>query len=161
MKASSLEHDSYGEVIDFELFTAQAAAGLHTTIEDFAKFAFRVFDENFKKLWEKEVTLPFKDRLFETTNYRIDNDGNVYLSGKLYHGSVRDRRGGKPNYQYIILAYRNNGADVKQYKVNLGDDFINELTYRISTMSPSVEPHSFHCRARVRPRRWLGEAPPL
>ena len=39
MKASSLEHNGFGEVIDFELFTAQAAAGLHTTINDFTKFA--------------------------------------------------------------------------------------------------------------------------
>ena len=36
---SSFEYDSFGEQIDFELFTAQAAAGLHTTIEDFTKFA--------------------------------------------------------------------------------------------------------------------------
>ncbi len=39
MTASSLEHNSYGEVIPFELFTAQAAAGLHTTIEDLTLFA--------------------------------------------------------------------------------------------------------------------------
>jgi len=39
LKSSSLEHNTFGEVIDFELFTAQAAAGLHTTIQDFTKFA--------------------------------------------------------------------------------------------------------------------------
>lgn len=39
MKASSQEHNNFGEVINFELFTAQAAAGLHTTIIDFTKFA--------------------------------------------------------------------------------------------------------------------------
>ena len=39
MKASSLEYNNFGEEIDFELFTAQAAAGLHTTIDDFTKFA--------------------------------------------------------------------------------------------------------------------------
>ncbi|EAR01462.1 serine hydrolase [Maribacter sp. HTCC2170] len=39
LNSSSLEHNSFGEVIDFELFTAQAAAGLHTTINDFTKFA--------------------------------------------------------------------------------------------------------------------------
>ena len=37
---SSLEYDNFGEQIDFELFTAQAAAGLHTTIEDFTRFAY-------------------------------------------------------------------------------------------------------------------------
>jgi len=40
MTASSSEYDSFGEAIDFELFTAQAAAGFHTTIEDFTRFAY-------------------------------------------------------------------------------------------------------------------------
>ena len=40
MAASASEYDNFGEKIDFELFTAQAAAGLHTTIEDFTRFAF-------------------------------------------------------------------------------------------------------------------------
>ena len=39
LKSSSQEHNNFGEVIDFELFTAQAAAGLHTNINDFTKFA--------------------------------------------------------------------------------------------------------------------------
>ena len=39
MAASSSEYDRYGEQTDFELFTAQAAAGLHTNIEDFTRFA--------------------------------------------------------------------------------------------------------------------------
>ena len=39
LNSTSLEHNGFGEVIDFELFTAQAAAGLHTTINDFTKFA--------------------------------------------------------------------------------------------------------------------------
>lgn len=46
LKASSKEHDQFGEVIDFELFTAQAAAGLHTTIEDFTKFAMASLYDN-------------------------------------------------------------------------------------------------------------------
>ncbi|WP_298903869.1 serine hydrolase [uncultured Psychroserpens sp.] len=40
LENSSLEYDNFGEQIDFELFTAQAAAGLHTTIEDFTRFAY-------------------------------------------------------------------------------------------------------------------------
>lgn len=39
LNSTSLEHNGFGEVIDFELFTAKAAAGLHTTINDFTKFA--------------------------------------------------------------------------------------------------------------------------
>ena len=37
---SASPYDRYGEPSDFELFTAQAGAGLHTTLDDFTRFAF-------------------------------------------------------------------------------------------------------------------------
>lgn len=40
MQGSAREYNDFGEEIDFELFTAQAAAGLHTTPEDFLKLAY-------------------------------------------------------------------------------------------------------------------------
>lgn len=39
MAASASPYDNYGEATDFELFTVQAGAGLHTTLEDFTRFA--------------------------------------------------------------------------------------------------------------------------
>ncbi|MGI9517130.1 MAG: serine hydrolase [Pirellulaceae bacterium] len=39
MAASASSYDKFAEPTDFELFTAQAAAGFHTTIEDFTRFA--------------------------------------------------------------------------------------------------------------------------
>ena len=39
MAASASPYDKYGEATDFELFTVQAGAGLHTTLEDFTRFA--------------------------------------------------------------------------------------------------------------------------
>ena len=57
VKASSLEHDGYGEVIPFEYFTAKAAAGFHTTIEDFAKFALATID-NQQQGQKKRVLQP-------------------------------------------------------------------------------------------------------
>ncbi|NNE26510.1 MAG: serine hydrolase [Saprospiraceae bacterium] len=51
MAASSMEYDNYGGLIDFELFTAQAAAGFHTTIQDFTQFVLANLynSKNFKK----------------------------------------------------------------------------------------------------------------
>ncbi|RMG24580.1 MAG: hypothetical protein D6730_12470 [Bacteroidetes bacterium] len=37
--ASASPYDKYGEPTDFELFTAQAGAGLHTTLEDLTRYA--------------------------------------------------------------------------------------------------------------------------
>ena len=52
LAASASEYDNFGEQIPFELFTAQAAAGLHTTIEDFTLFALANLSQN--EHWKKE-----------------------------------------------------------------------------------------------------------
>ena len=41
--ASASPYDNYGEKTDFELFTVQAGAGFHTTLEDFTRFAMASF----------------------------------------------------------------------------------------------------------------------
>lgn len=46
MQKSSEEHDAFGNRIDFELFTAKAAAGLHTNIEDFTNFVLASLNQN-------------------------------------------------------------------------------------------------------------------
>lgn len=50
MATSASEYDNFGEKTAFELFTAQAAAGLHTTIEDFTRFAIaNLYRNNYQK----------------------------------------------------------------------------------------------------------------
>lgn len=58
LKKSSEEFDAYGNKIDFELFTAKAAAGFQTTIEDFSKFL--LCNLNTKVLNESTVNLMTK-----------------------------------------------------------------------------------------------------
>ena len=65
MEASSKEHNGFGEVIAFELFTAQAAAGLHTTIDDFTKFALASLHSNEKVEKQQKVlnSIAIKDMM--------------------------------------------------------------------------------------------------
>lgn len=96
------------------------------------RFYLQIFDHEFNPLWSKEVMLPFDDNNFSIEEYKIDNDGNVYMLGVVYQDQSRFRRGGKPTYQYILLSYRDNGESVEEYKVDLGDKFITDLTYRVA-----------------------------
>lgn len=96
------------------------------------RFALKVLNQDFNQLWEKEITLPFNDSNFSVEEYRVDNAGNVYMLGVIYEDQTRFRRGGKPTYQYVVFAYRNNGTEVEEYKVDLGDKFITDLTYRVA-----------------------------
>ncbi|MEM8527917.1 MAG: hypothetical protein AAGG68_24970 [Bacteroidota bacterium] len=93
-------------------------------------FKLRVFDESFSELWSKDISLPYNNEIFSVEEYRVDNQGNVYLLGVLYQDRARTRRNGLPNYQYIILTYTKDGSQANEYKIKLRDKFITDLTFR-------------------------------
>ena len=43
------------------------------------KFSYRVFDENMKPVWGKEIELPYKDQFLKISNQLMDNENNIYL----------------------------------------------------------------------------------
>lgn len=90
-----------------------------------------VYTDNLMQQWTKEVELPFEDRDFQVESYEVDRDGNVYILGRLIDRNNISFFSNRPYYSYVIVAYRNNGKDVKQYDVSLGDDFITDLTIRV------------------------------
>lgn len=96
------------------------------------RFSLQVFDNQMDLLWDKEVQLPFNDEKFAVEEYKVDNEGNVYMLGVIYQDKARVRRSGSPNYQYVILAYRNGGESVEEYKINLNKKFITDLTFRVA-----------------------------
>ena len=96
------------------------------------RFSLQVFDNQLNTLWNKEVQLPFNDEKFAVDEYKVDNDGNVYMLGVIYEDKASARKGGKANYQYVILAYRDGGESVEEYKINLNNKFITDLTFRVA-----------------------------
>lgn len=97
LKASSLEHNPFGEAMDFELFTAKAAAGMHTTIEDFTKFAFAsLYKSNNNNKFQQVLSTRFLKEMMEPApvsngiyglGYQIESirDANMNLVG---HGGA-------------------------------------------------------------------------
>jgi len=69
------------------------------------KFGFHIFNNDFQQLWEKKVTLPYKEELFTIEDYEISDNGDVYLLGVNYKEKRKSKRKGKPNYNYHILGY--------------------------------------------------------
>ncbi|MGK0365179.1 MAG: hypothetical protein ACI85O_002244 [Saprospiraceae bacterium] len=96
------------------------------------RFAFRVFDKNMNELWKKNITLPYADDVFAVKEYRVDGDGNVYVLGIIYESrGARTQVGGRPAYRYTVLAYTQNGEEKQEYKIDLRDKFITDLTFRV------------------------------
>ena len=96
------------------------------------RFAFRVFDVGMELSWEKEIALPYSDETFSVEEYQVDDEGNVYLLGVIYEDKTRVRRQGKPTYLYTILTYKNGGEEVEEYRVDLDDKFVTDLTFRVA-----------------------------
>lgn len=95
------------------------------------RFGFRVFDQNFDLLWEKNIVLPYNDDQFTVEDYRVDDQGNVFLLGVLYEDGAKWRRRGNPTYRYVLLAYLDNGTSFEEIRIDLEDKFITDLTFRI------------------------------
>jgi len=96
------------------------------------KFGYCVYDNSMNLLWKKDITLPYNDELFDIERLRVDNEGNVYILNTVYKEKRRKKRNGEPNYQYVILSYKN-GADVAdEYPVNLPGKFLTDMQFTIS-----------------------------
>ncbi len=96
------------------------------------QLSIRVFDDQMLELWSKDIVLPYDDNKFVLEDYRVSNDGKVYLLGVLYQDAARVRRGGLPNYKYVILAYNSTNPKPTKYKIDLNEKFITDLTFRIA-----------------------------
>ena len=102
--------------------------------KDGQSFSLAVYDADFKEQWAKDAKLPYGKKNFSVEDYQVDNHGNVYLLGIIYtEGSNRLERRGKPTYQYDIVAYlKDSTLDVQEYKIQLKDKFITDLTFRVA-----------------------------
>ena len=96
------------------------------------QFALQVFDNKFESLWSKNVTLPYDNDRFSLEEYKISNDGDVFMMGVIYEDkSNRTRRRGKPTYSYTVLSYTKEGEKKQEYRIDLDDKFITDLTFEI------------------------------
>jgi hypothetical protein len=96
------------------------------------RLSLNVYNQALEKQWQKQVELPFRDNNFTMESIEVAPDGNVYLLGKIIEDRpLFDLNFNAPNYDYVVVAYTNNGNDMKQYDVSLGNDFITDLTIRV------------------------------
>jgi hypothetical protein len=96
------------------------------------RFSLQVFNDSLNLLWQREIVLPYADNLFSVEEYRVDNQGNVYLLGVRYKDGAGLRRRGTPDYEYVILAYTQDGSDVKTYEVDNSNYFLTDMTFRVA-----------------------------
>jgi len=120
----------FGEVVESENKDF-IAINLFVKNEDSDSFFVVVFDKNFEKLYEHNLSKintesKLKSSLFAYQNMKLDNQGNIYLLGKIYQSkSKKEKVKGSPNYKYELFKINSQG----QKQITLGDNyyFIDDL----------------------------------
>ncbi|MEQ9441709.1 MAG: hypothetical protein RIG62_21900 [Cyclobacteriaceae bacterium] len=96
------------------------------------RFGFHVYDSDFNLLWEKQITLGYQEELFEVERYRLDNQGDVHVLGKIFNEKRKERRKGEVNYKYQILSYRNQGNELTEYPVQMPGIYLSNMQIAIN-----------------------------
>ncbi len=112
--------------------TLAIIASVHDDKDAQEQFKVTVFNGTMTKLWQKEITLPYESVLFEKEKLFLDNNGNIYLSGRVYKEKAKERKNGMANYSYVILAYRDLGETQKEYPISLKGEFITDLGFNMT-----------------------------
>lgn len=135
LKRSRINNGSFGHEMSRDSSKVLIYYNLPFKKGENERFGFHVFNEKMEQLWEKKVTLPYKEELFNINDYEIDNNGDCYLLGKIYNDKNNRARKGKPNYKYHILGYTENGAESNEYPIEIKDHFLTDMQIAINSSS--------------------------
>lgn len=89
-------------------------------------FGVNVFDREMNQLWKGTFELPYENRLLELQNYKIDDEGTVYMLGKRYFNKKRDKVDGVVNYDYLLFSLERNG-DLDSLKISSQGKFLRSM----------------------------------
>lgn len=91
------------------------------------KFGFHISDKDLNQLWEKKITLPYKEELFSVEDFEVDKNGNVHLLGLIFNEKRKEKRNGIPNYKYQVLSYYSNGEKLSEYPIKIEGKFLTDM----------------------------------
>jgi hypothetical protein len=91
------------------------------------QFSLLVLDDQWNPLWNKQISLPYKDRLFEWESMQVSAEGDAYLLGVAYTDMRRNKRRGSPNYTYELFKYTKNTDRETHQTIGLSDKFITDM----------------------------------
>lgn len=91
-----------------------------------------IMDKDFSVVWDDKITLPYTDRDFGIMDYDVDNQGNVFVLGRLkIDKSKRSRR--EQSSTFKVLTYMDEGATFEEHDLGLKNKFISEIDYYIKS----------------------------
>lgn len=120
--------DNYGN-ISFSPDKKKIVFNIDSYEKENEKHKILVFNNNLELMWEKEFIHPTKEKLFDLKRVKIDNNGSVFILGKVYNSRKNKKNDEAPNYHFEIIKITEN--NVNSLDLNVGDYFISTLELKI------------------------------
>ena len=79
----------------------------------------------------KNIVLPYNKEHLEILEKRVDDEGNFYLLSRLYQKGRVNRRKGTPNYEYILMVYKNQNIQALTYHLSVDDYLLTDLKFNL------------------------------
>lgn len=111
------------------------------------RFAVHVYDNELNSIWKTNVSPKFEMGIFSYKQFRLDNNGDVYLLGahyadkKNYYDSANFKDKGffskdtyftdMPNFKYQLYRYFNNGNEEAYTNISLESKFIRSMSFTV------------------------------
>lgn len=92
----------------------------------------KVLDDNMQVLWNKTISLPYKDKYVSVEDELVTNEGKVGVLIKHYDQEVTKeaiRKDGEkvPSYKTKLLVYDKDNANPSEYVLEIGNKFVHTL----------------------------------
>lgn len=104
------------------------------------EFGFYMFDENLKKIWGGEYTMPYSEARMSTMDYQVSNDGKLYYLIRVY-----DEEGKGRESHFEILVYDKDKKDPKIIEFKI-DDYTPRTTYLYEDKANNIVVAGFYSK---------------
>lgn len=94
----------------------------------FEQANYKAYTQDFKLLWEKAIELPYKDKKFIISGYQFDEDGNVFMHGRL--GLEKKMGFEKNTMQIVLFAYYHKTDKLEEVKIGFDEAYaVSDLNF--------------------------------
>jgi hypothetical protein len=74
----------------------------------------------------------YEVKLFDMVSQSVDNQGNAYLLGAKYREGAQDKKNGKPNYDYVLVGFSQNGPESFSHNIVSKDKFFRDMRVAVT-----------------------------
>ncbi|RYG02612.1 MAG: hypothetical protein EOO02_10205 [Chitinophagaceae bacterium] len=109
--------------------------------KNYDKIGFQVFDDNMKKLWGNEFTMPYTERVMDNSDFSVDAKGNAYMIAKVYDNEKRiekDKVTGLPGFHYEVFKFSKDSKTPAVIPVSVDENFISETSITESSKGDMI-----------------------